>query len=307
MSSRKLSRITNIWSKVVKGEGGKIFSRIVIEATETFEPVIRNRNGGVLLKADGVVPNMPEGSIEVNDGLVREVLLNQAGPGLTEVSVHLHHPAEWRMEVADGIPFRTIITLDRSFISELFQGRIIVIDPGHGGEDTGARGPVNLVEKNVVLPISLNLKELFEQAGAQVILTRSKDEKVSFKSRATVARDAGADLFISVHTYSNSDSKVGGTAVLYANSCRESLEAAVLVKEELVKKLKLADRGFKERKKHYLLQGVPDIEVEVVTITNWVEEGLLRSPTIHKKAAEGIFNGVKNYFAAAAQRHEVLL
>ena len=122
-----------------------------------------------------------------------------------------------------------------------------------------------------------------------------------------MARDAGADLFISVHTYSNSDSKVGGTAVLYANSCRESLEAAVLVKEELVKKLKLADRGFKERKKHYLLQGVPDIEVEVVTITNWVEEGLLRSPTIHKKAAEGIFNGVKNYFAAAAQRHEVLL
>ena len=44
-----------------------------------------------------------------------------------------------------------------------------------------------------------------------------------------------------------------------------------------------------------------------MTITNWVEEGLLRSPTIHKKAAEGIFNGVKNYFAAAAQRHEVLL
>jgi N-acetylmuramoyl-L-alanine amidase len=52
---------------------------------------------------------------------------------------------------------------------------------------------------------------------------------------------------------------------------------------------------------------IPGVKVEVVTITNWVEEGLLRSPTIHKKVAEGIFNGVKNYYAAVGTRDEVVL
>jgi N-acetylmuramoyl-L-alanine amidase len=66
------------------------------------------------------------------------------------------------------------------------------------------------------------------------------------------------------------------------------------------------DRGIKEKKEYATLGSMPAIEVEVVTITNWVEEGLLRSPTMHKKAAEGIFNGVKNYLAGSVCEQEVL-
>lgn len=306
MSSQKPPRITNIWSKVIENEGGDLFTRVVIESTGTLDYKINKQANGIALEASGAVANMPEGSIEVNDGLVREISLTQTGPDAATVVIHLEHPAEYRVEVTEGIPVRTAVTLERTFLVKLFKGKKIVIDPGHGGEDWGGKGPVNLVEKNVVVPIANYLKKLFEQVGAKVILTRNGDKDISLDSRVKIAINEKADLFIGIHTHSDGDSKVGGAAVLYGSSCRESSAMANLVKEDLIRKLKLVDRGLKESREYAALEGIPAVEVEVVTITNWVEEGLLRSPTVHKKAAEGIFNGVKNYFAIAGRREGVL-
>lgn len=302
MSSWKPPRITNIWSKVIDNEGGDLFTRVVIESTGTFDYRVDRRGNDIALEASGAVANMPEGSIEVNDGLVREISLSQNGPGAATVVIHPDHPAEYTIEMTEGIPVRTAITLERTFLVKLFKDKKIVIDPGHGGEDWGGKGPVNLLEKNVVVPIANHLKKLFEQVGAQTTLTRNGDENIAWNSRINVAKNAKADLFISIHTHSDQNRKVGGTAVLYGPSCRESSYIAKLVKEELMKKLKLKDRGLKESRQYKDLDGIPAVEVEVVSITNWVEEGLLRSPTVHKKAAEGIFNGVKNYFAIAGRQ-----
>ncbi|MCL6635502.1 MAG: N-acetylmuramoyl-L-alanine amidase [Peptococcaceae bacterium] len=300
MSSRKQPRITNIWSKVVENGAGDLFSMVVIESTGIFQYRAESREGAVVLEASGAVANMPEGVIEVNDGLVREISLRQAGPDVALVEIRLEHPAGYGVEVAEGIPVRTAVTLERGFLLRLFQGKKIVVDPGHGGEDLGGRGPVNLLEKNVVVPIAGNLGKMFEQVGATVLLTRTGDQDIPLESRIKAARKAQADLFVSIHTHSDRDSRVGGVAVLYGPSSPAGRVVADLVREALIKKLKLADRGNGESRDYAALQGMPAIEVEVVTITNWVEEGLLRSPTVHKKAAEGIFNGVKNFFAGAA-------
>lgn len=302
MSSRKQSRITNIWSKVIENEGGEFFSRVVIESTGVFQYKTGSRNGVVVLEAFGAVANMPEGAIDINDGLVRQVSLAQTGPDTPVVEIYLEHPAEYKVEVAEGIPVRTTVTLERSCLRKIFQGKVVVIDPGHGGDDWGGKGPVNLLEKNVVMPVAGNLKKLFEQVGARTVLTRTLDENISLEDRIKVAMNEKADLFISIHTYSHQNCKVGGAAVLYGPSSPESRVIADLVREGLIKKLKLNDRGIGESPNYAALDGLPAIEVEVVTITNWVEEGLLRSPTVHKKAAEGIFNGVKNYFANAGRR-----
>ncbi|NPV74278.1 MAG: N-acetylmuramoyl-L-alanine amidase [Pelotomaculum sp.] len=292
MLSPKRSRITNIWSKVSEEDTG-VFSKVVIESTEAFDYRAGREGNNIVLEARGAVANMPEGLIGVNDGLVREISLVQKGPEIALVVICLDHPAGHEIEVTPGIPVRTVITLERSFLAGLFKGKKIAIDPGHGGNDWGGRGPVNLVEKNVVMPVARNLRKLFEQAGAQAVLTRTSDENVTREKRFEIARKWGADLFISIHTHSHRDCRVGGTAVLYSP---EGLAAADMIREEVIKKLKLADRGLRESRDYEGL-GIPAVEVEVVTITNWVEEGLLRSPTVHKKAAEGIFNGVKNYFA----------
>lgn len=305
MSCGKIPRITNIWAKVVENEGGSLFSRVVIESTGAFEAKVKRRGSDILLEGSGVMANMPVGALEINDGLIRNVSLNQVGPDTINVTIETEHPAEIEFGVTGELPVRTSVTLERSFIARLFQGKKIVIDPGHGGEDSGGRGPVNLVEKNVVMPIAINLKKLLEQAGAEVCLTRQGDQSVPLRERMKSVKEQDADLFVSIHTNTDQDKRVSGAAVLYSSSNPESAVLAGHVREELLKKLKLVDRGIRKKKGYTAIGAVPAIEVEVVTITNWVEEGLLRSPTVHKKAAEGIFNGIKNYLAGTLQQ-EVL-
>jgi len=299
LPSRGMPMVTNIWSKVIESGWHKTFSRIVVESTGLLDYSIARDGCNVILEAAGAAANMPEGLIEVNDGLVGSVLLEQSGPDRLTVRILAEHPAECLVEVTEGIPVRTSVILDRSFLVSLLEGRRIVIDPGHGGNDAGGKGPVNLLEKNVVMPIAANLKRLFEQADAEVLLTRNADVYVPPSGRAEVAEREKADLFISIHTYSSKSSKVGGAAVLYGPH-PGSADLAGHIKEELVKKLKLRDRGTGMGRECAALKNMPSVTVEVVTITNWVEEGLLRSPTFHRKAAEGIFNGVKNYFARQA-------
>jgi len=301
LSSRKQPRITNIWSKVIEDGNGNLCSKIVVESTRVFEYKIDRQGNDVILEAAGAVANMPEGTIEVNDGLVREISLVQNDTGGAVVEVRAEHPCGYKVEGVEGIPYRVVIALDRGFLTTLLKGKKIVIDPGHGGEDLGGKGPVNLVEKNVVMPIAKILTDLCNYVGVQTILTRTGDENVSVKKRFELAEKEKADLFIGIHTYSNNNRRVGGAAVRYKPSCSASFLVASKIKEELIKKLKVADRGLKECRELAVPDDIPGVEVEVVTITNWVEEGLLRSPTVHKKAAEGILNGVKNYFAATCR------
>jgi len=300
LSSRKQPRITNIWSKVIEDGSGSLCTKIVVESTGVFEYKVDRQGNDVILEATGAVANMPEGTIEVNDGLVKEISLIQTGAGRAVIEIRTEHPCGYKVEDVEGIPHRVVIILDRAFLTTLLKGKRIVIDPGHGGEDLGGKGPVNLVEKNVVMHIANVLANLFNYMGMQTILTRTEDENIPVEKRIELAVKEKADLFIGIHTYSNDSRKVSGAAVRYKSSCNESFLVASKIKEELIKKLKVADRGLKECRELVIPGDIPGVEVEVVTITNWVEEGLLRSPTVHKKAAEGILNGVKNYFAASA-------
>ncbi|NLJ75954.1 MAG: N-acetylmuramoyl-L-alanine amidase [Peptococcaceae bacterium] len=293
----KMPRITNIWSRVRENGAGKLSSQVIIESTGRFTTVVREECGKIVLEGSGVGANMPVGAVEVYDGLVANIFLSQVADDKIKILIDNEHPAEVKYEITGELPVRFIVSLERDSIRSLFKDKKIVIDPGHGGADTGACGPVNLLEKNVVLPIARDLQELFKQAGAQVFLTRQEDRMVTQRERWEVARRCEADLFLSIHTHADEDSKVGGVAVNYAGESPISAALALLVKEELVRKLKLADRGGKIIKTYNAMKTVPLVEIEVVTITNWVEEGLLRSPTVHRKAAEGIFNGVKNFLA----------
>lgn len=78
--------------------------------------------------------------------------------------------------------------------------KLIVIDPGHGGSQTGARGPKGLLEKDITLKLSLKLKEILEkELKAEIILTREGDYHVPLRDRPAVANALAADIFVSVH------------------------------------------------------------------------------------------------------------
>lgn len=94
--------------------------------------------------------------------------------------------------------------------------RTIVIDPGHGGTETGARGPSGTLEKHVVLSIARQLEAAIEgRLGIRVLLTRTGDETVALDARAAFANNNKADLFISIHANASVRSSVTGAEVFY--------------------------------------------------------------------------------------------
>ena len=105
----------------------------------------------------------------------------------------------------------------------------IVIDPGHGGHDTGTLGPTGLAEKDVVLDVGLRLRRLLEaKTGAEVVMTRSDDTFIPLEERTAIANEKGADLFISVHANASRDRRARGIETYFLNftSDPEALEVA---------------------------------------------------------------------------------
>jgi N-acetylmuramoyl-L-alanine amidase len=105
----------------------------------------------------------------------------------------------------------------------------IVIDPGHGGHDTGTIGPHGLCEKDLVLDVGLRLKKLIqEELGANVVMTRGDDTFVPLEERTAIANQKAADLFISIHANASRDENARGIETYYLNltSNPQALEVA---------------------------------------------------------------------------------
>jgi N-acetylmuramoyl-L-alanine amidase len=106
----------------------------------------------------------------------------------------------------------------------------IVIDPGHGGHDTGTIGPTGLMEKDLCLDVALRLGKIIEQRlpGADVVYTRSDDTFIPLEERTNIANQAKADLFISIHANSSRDQGARGIETYYLNlkGTAEAMEVA---------------------------------------------------------------------------------
>ena len=125
---------------------------------------------------------------------------------------------------------RPTATGDRSLIRALgLKIGKIVIDPGHGGHDTGTIGPHGLEEKDLVLDVGLRLGKLLQQRlGADVVYTRHDDTFIPLETRTAIANQAHADLFISVHANSSHNAEARGVETYYLNftTSRDALEVA---------------------------------------------------------------------------------
>jgi N-acetylmuramoyl-L-alanine amidase len=119
----------------------------------------------------------------------------------------------------------------------------IVIDPGHGGHDTGTIGPTGLMEKDLCLDVALRLGKIIQQKlpGADILYTRSDDTFIPLEERTHIANEAKADLFISIHANSSQDHGARGVETYYLN-LRGSPEAmAVAARENAVSQESIHD------------------------------------------------------------------
>jgi len=190
------------------------------------------------------------------------------------------------------------------------KGKKIVIDPGHGGNDAGAIGPTGVMEKNVTLNVSLELKRMLEKEGATVILTRETDRTVSEKgakasdieelgARCDVANRNGADIFISIHADSFTRPEARGTTGYYygKSTSGRGQKLADCIRRNLVEQLGTPSRGTQPCNffvvKH---TDMPATLIELGFISNKDEEKLLDSKEGVQKAAQGILDGIEDYF-----------
>lgn len=188
----------------------------------------------------------------------------------------------------------------------ILAGRKIVVDAGHGDFDPGAIGQTGLKEKNVNLDIATDLAEDLRALGADVTMTRSDDTFVGLYDRSGIANNLGADLFISVHSNSSTSSSANGTSTYYyapasrtdlAAQAKQRLYLAQVVQTELVKAVGRKNLGVLTNQLAVLsTTKMPSILVETAFISNPTEEKLLGDPTTQGKFAQGICNGVVDYF-----------
>lgn len=210
-------------------------------------------------------------------------------------------------------------------------GFVVCIDPGHqasanssqepvgpGAGETKAKvtgGAVGVVtrqaEHELVLVISMKVKERLERYGVGVVMTRTTSSvDISNSQRAAVANQAGADLFLRVHADSNTNADVRGISTLYPSGNdwvaaieRDSLRAAGLVHKQMLASTGATDRGVVKRAdlSGFNYSQVPAILVETGFLSNPVDDRQLADPAYQDQLADGIARGVLEYLGVTGQ------
>jgi len=234
----------------------------------------------------------------------------------------------WPMAINKNLLYLSVVDVQKTLTPLLSDQKFpykklwhIVIDPGHGGKDTGARNPaLGLNEKTLTLDIAKRLQQLLEGFGYKTTLTRDSDRFVDLKERARFANTLKADLFISIHLNAVDNQTVKGIETFcytpkgMPSSARGSLASvdkrthtanthdinnlwlAYEIQKSMKSSLPSTDRGVK-RARFTVLEDLkcPGVLVEGGFVSHPTEGARLASGMYRQQFAEAILKGVRNY------------
>ena len=196
-------------------------------------------------------------------------------------------------------------------MAEAMKDTVIVIDPGHGGEDGGAVGINGCIEKELNLEISLILNDLLQASGVKTVMTRTEDVMLydqaipgkkklqDVKNRVTIAEEQENSLTVSIHMNTYPVSKYSGAQVYYSSNHKDSTYAAKLIQNNIAEQLQ--PQNNRETKAAtsaiYLLHNVktPAVLIECGFISNQEEAELLCSDSYRHKIACVIYTSIMEY------------
>ena len=224
------------------------------------------------------------------DPLVERVEWSQPSDQVYRVSVWLSAPA-WGYEAffdASGAVVLRVRRPPRIDPSAPLRGLRVVVDPGHGGAYRVTRGPTGLTEADANLAVSLALRDLLEERGAEVILTRTGDETVEVADRPRMAVEADGDLLVSVHNNAFPDGvdpwANHGTSVYYFHP--PSAELAHLLQQTLLEALGTRDLGIGRADLALVRPSwMPSILSEALFMMIPEQEAALRDPAVQRRIA----------------------
>jgi N-acetylmuramoyl-L-alanine amidase len=208
------------------------YTRIVLDLHQEaeFKSFTLTNPARIVVDVLGVVPQVPRDLLVINDKIVKQVRAAGSGRDRVRIVLDLDQQAEhtiFSLGAIDAKQPRLVIDVSRPDLEEadrvrrtqtrtLVQSgtRIVVVDPGHGGEDPGAVGRGRLYEKDIVLAMSRRLvNNLNRQPGIKAYLTRTGDYFIPLAKRVEIARQYGADMFISIHADASFNTRAAGSSV----------------------------------------------------------------------------------------------
>jgi N-acetylmuramoyl-L-alanine amidase len=214
-----------------------------------------------------------------------------AEPLVTRVVVTLKRKTNYLVNQADGR-----LTIDLADAAASRAGHIVAIDAGHGGKDPGAIGPTGLRESDVVLDVSLRLRDLLGRDGIRTIMIRDADVFVDLFDRTKVARERGATIMVSIHANAHAQTAVNGSETYYLTP--QSLALAQMIQDELGVLLGIPSRGVKTANFVVLREpGVPSVLVETAFISHPDDEARLRDVAFRQRVAQAIYRGITRFLA----------
>lgn len=187
------------------------------------------------------------------------------------------------------------------------KNKIITIDPGHGGSDSGAIGPNGYTEKEGAVAISQKVASILNQSGAKVVMTRDSDVDVygpnasarnELQARVDVGNNANSDIFVSIHCNAFVNPAANGTQTFYYGSSYQGQRLAQSIQEKMIEANGLRDRGISTCNFYVVKHSyMPAVLIETAFITNYDEEALLSDDEWQTTMAKAIAEGINEYFS----------
>ena len=174
------------------------------------------------------------------------------------------------------------------------KNKTIIIDPGHGGNDTGAMR-YGVLEKNLTLDIALKVRDILKEKGfKKIIMTRSVDKTLTLQDRVDIANSNNADIYVSIHINASVKSEINGIETHYYS--QNGYNVAKVMHKELISKIDALDRGL-FKSKFYVINHTeaPAVLLELGFISNDKERNSMQSEKRQTDSAQAIAEGIINY------------
>jgi N-acetylmuramoyl-L-alanine amidase len=232
---------------------------------------------------------------------------NQVADSIFRVSMRLEQPV-WGYDAFFDQAGALVLRIRRPphiDAAAPLRGMLVGIDPGHGGADRATRGPTGLTEADANLAISLRLRDLLQNAGARVMMTRETDATVGLADRPRMATDSGVHVLVSVHNNAFPDGvnpwTNAGTSTYYFHP--HAIDLARLMQHELLEELGLRDIGY-GRADLALVRPtwMPSVLTETMFMMVPEQEAALRDPAVQDRIARAHLRALERFLLGRATR-----
>jgi len=311
------------WSRTTDAITGLINVRLVLDTSgpvEVDQFITKVPNWRIVLTLGGakvdnlVVPPSPDVSVVTKMSVVKSaknfvhVIIDFPGELKNDQYKISTVPADSKNKK----PFQVIVDRQKTvkpgelnFLPGL-KGKVVVVDPGHGGSDPGAIGPLGTREKQLNLSLAMQVKDDLEKAGAKVLMTRETDidvfgtkatDREELWARVKVANFNQADIFISIHHNSSANRDARGTSTYYYQKTTYDMMLAQDIQKEMLQAGGLPNVGVKPANFFVVKNAtMPAALLEVGFLSNPQEEQLLGNLAFRQKMSQAIVVGINQFF-----------